>query len=687
MSVVPGQPLVGVDPYSLWADATSYFYMGKAVATAQWLPTLFEVDATQVGPTPPPPGPPPSPAPPPPLAPPLTFPSVSAALQHYALRRDVEDLASFLKRVSIDGFYITPAYLRPRARQRTVLTATGRVSKNEWLGLHVKTAQAKFRLVLSTPSLGAPMCSLASPDALVGGPGRPVIGIIDTAIPFAHQQFRRSSAALPRTQTRVRYLWDQGFAPGVGNGWVEPKLFCYGREADEALLNTRIVGTMNGTEVDEQATYSSLKYPGYATDTSITQQVPTFAVPMPRVTHGGAVLGIAGGDQNLGDAAGEAEIIAVQLPDEVVRDTSGANLYQSALDAFEYILARVHDDAPLVINFSYGGSAGPHDGTTLLERAIRDILTVQRTSNTAIVLPAGNLRGARMHASLFVPASSSVELAWDVPAGSGTPSYMELWPKQAAHASELAIQLVPPRASPIPESLVSLGEAVFYQPHVAAPPVCGTAYIERPPNSLNSNYMALVAVGATDAMWPNQAEPGRWRVIIENRAASEISVNAWIRRNDPTFGSAGRQARFSQDQSSISDDSTLSDIAHTPDPVFVVAGIQKRPEPSVSNDPVVSSYSSQGPGIGAAARQGPTCCAPADESDVQGGLVVPGNLGVGTVRMSGTSVAAPKVARSLVNMLASGPTTGNSSISNQLSSAHPHFNDAIPTKTGRYFVT
>ena len=55
-------------------------------------------------------------------------------------------------------------------------------------------------------------------------------------------------------------------------------------------------------------------------------------------------------------------------------------------------LCKAH--TPLAVNISYGTFAGPHDGSSLLESALDELLAMGR-KNFAIVLAAGNARRER----------------------------------------------------------------------------------------------------------------------------------------------------------------------------------------------------------------------------------------------------------------------------------------------------
>ena len=87
-------------------------------------------------------------------------------------------------------------------------------------------------------------------------------------------------------------------------------------------------------------------------------------------------------------------IIAVQLPVSVTEDTSGSKLTAYAAAAIHYIVDRADRLAgngprlPIVINFSYGMLAGPHDGTLHIERIIASFIAT--ADGLRPVLPTGN---------------------------------------------------------------------------------------------------------------------------------------------------------------------------------------------------------------------------------------------------------------------------------------------------------
>jgi subtilisin family serine protease len=201
-----------------------------------------------------------------------------------------------------------------------------------------------------------------------------IVGIIDSGIDWRHETFR--SAIL---QTRVLRIWDQNLVPQAGE--ASPAPFGYGVEYDAARINTALASPNPLTVVRHM-------------DDS--------------VGHGTHVAGIAAGD---GSPAGngspastfigvapEADIIVVsnRVTTEALSDSA------STLDGVQYIINVAQAlQRPCVINLSQGDNLGPHDGTSLLERGIDNLLG---GAGRSMVKSAGNAANAGVHASGTVTA-------------------------------------------------------------------------------------------------------------------------------------------------------------------------------------------------------------------------------------------------------------------------------------------
>lgn len=119
------------------------------------------------------------------------------------------------------------------------------------------------------------------------------------------------------------------------------------------------------------------------------------------VSHGTHVLDLAAGMEPADPEADSYPIIAVTLPPEVTRETTGSMLALPFVLGLEYILDRARrltytlDDIPqVVINFSFGLTGGPRMGLHQLEKTIdllcqRHISLTESETSPVVVVPAG----------------------------------------------------------------------------------------------------------------------------------------------------------------------------------------------------------------------------------------------------------------------------------------------------------
>ena len=257
-----------------------------------------------------------------------------------------------------------------------------------------------------------------------------VMAAIDDGIPFAHAAFRKHDGS----GTRVDFCWLQGAGAvagqpgGLGREWT--------RETIDTLVSNH--------GPDEDVIYSRA---GAAENTESWS-----ATVMHHASHGAHVLDAAAGLKpteartNNGEALDRLRIIAVQLPAPVTIDTTGFRKDFAVLAAMRYIFDRTrliaktylgHETAPLdlIINFSYGFTGGPHDGTDPLELDIAALIAEREAegSKTTLVMPAGNSFADRMFGELSSSQLKTGEpctIPWRLQPNDRTPSYLELWLKR-----------------------------------------------------------------------------------------------------------------------------------------------------------------------------------------------------------------------------------------------------------------
>jgi hypothetical protein len=550
---------------------------------------------------------------------------------------------------------------------------------------------------------------LASPDG-EPKPGTVVVGVIDYGIAFAHERFR-----LNQDETRIEYFWVQDapceeavgsrgpgladapkhFEHEIAGSALEPEgpigvnPVPYGRELDKGEIDGLLAAHGDSGIVDEDTLYR--RAAGQLGDhwlRSVSR----------RVAHGTHVMDVACGYDLDHEDRRKRPIVCVQLPAATTADTSGENLDAYALDGIRYVLdradaiARQQDCAslPVVINFSYGNVAGPHDGTSDLEEAIDELIKARPNLN--VVIPSGNSHLGRLHAErAFDRPGQTVDLHWRVLPDDRTPSFLEIWlpleawlpgVKPEDKNPRLQAQVDPAkRTSPVHLRITDPGHSAEGELKGAAPGeglrlladngdvLCEARYhfIGAPTN----RGMFLIALQPTRRVDPGPGTPanpvapsGIWTITLENVSLKPNGlVEAWIQRDDTPYGfpRRGRQSYFDhacyerfdhggrvreEDRGDciIRRAGSMNAIA-TGKRTTVVGGYVRR-----SRQP--AEYSAGGPVAHRWPRRGPDASAVSDESRVLRGVLAAGTRSGSVATLNGTSVAAPQVARAKADELA-----------------------------------
>ena len=496
--------------------------------------------------------------------------------------------------------------------------------------------------------------------------GGNVLAIIDDGLGFLHEEFRTRD-----NKTRVAWLWDQTIARTPREGgddaragsplWQPVHGQTYGRELDRAAIDSLVqCATSAAKEAD---LYRLLDFPEAASE----------------LTHGTHVASLAAGrtvprDGGKGtrDLAGDdaTQLIMVQLPHKALLDTSGGATPMFALDAVMYILDRVTPDANVVINLSLGTTAGPADGSTLFERVLDAVLQREERKgrNIALVLPAGNAFNAQCHAALTLTRARPVQtLQWHVMADDQTDSFVELWYSRD-FADEISISLYDPTGRKVCAD-VGLGQLKTDKAERRNKIPAVAVIHTRKSIAGDWDARALIALAPTLEQAPGMdtVPYGIWRIEVTRTAAAaskeECTVNAWVQRDDAVIGgpTSSRQSRFVSTRGPLADDD--EDVPD--DPVkrmatgnaisygvrsIVVGGC-------VGLDGSLAKYTAAGHGkhVGRRAAPWPDVLAVSDEATSLPGVAGAGTYSGSRVRMDGTSVAAPQVARNLLNLFAADP--------------------------------
>lgn len=419
-------------------------------------------------------------------------------------------------------------------------------------------------------------------------------------------------------RTRLLALWDQGGTTTAHSP------FGYGRLHLPEDINKAL------TQTDP---YAAIGY-GPERDT-----------PVSRGAHGTHVMDIAAGNGRGSGAAGlapEADLVFVEVSLHGMADDGPATVGQTFGDLVQLAeaLRFVFDtagDRPCVVNLSLGTYGGPHDGSSLLELGIDAML--EERGNRAIVVAASNSQDRGIHTSGDVPATGSLDLGWRIRGKAG--GEFELWYPGAAR---LRATLIAPDglvvATVVPDENRAFsgrsGPALFLSSRLADP------------NNHDNVIGIWIAAGLPE---------GDWTVQLESLLGDVVPFHAWVERFDPS------QSSFVRPVSSHTLGS-ISTSRHS-----IVVGSYDAHKPSFP----LSSFSSAGPTRDG--RQKPELSAPGHAV-----MAAHSRTSFGTIRKSGTSMAAPAVTGLVALMLAQarakGQTLGIGEIRQRLMSG---LETAMPT--------
>lgn len=640
-----------VDPYLLWAQTTDFIDVGgtgqaPTGGPQQWFSVLVEV------------------------------------AHSFGYARDfARDMAAHT-----DWIRIADAYLTPTSCVADSHFCTARVTREFFAQLESNRtlAQAIERVILgavarapATPKTGttAPALDLPAP-ACAGKSGvrrQTFVAVIDDRFGFAHRRFRLDE------KSRLVAYWNQEDVASETRG------FGYGSELSGAEIDALFATcrTADG-RIDEDAVYRQCR------------QMPELDR---RIAHGTHVLDLAGGYEPH-EAGAAPKLVCVDLPRHVTEDTSGRALPVLVLDALRYVIDRVDaagaPGAPLshiVINLSYGMIAGPHDGSSILERAIDELIALREAAGARleVVIPSGNFRLSRCHAELVVkpevePAANLEagidaesfdtlrRLRWRLQPDDATASFVEFWLRDAVAARGARIQVTSPDGQASP--WVGLGQMAVLRAASDETPVCTVVYVRR--GAVGDAPMILVATAPTvastvpltvpDTRARPLASAGTWTIRFET--AERVEVSAWIQRDDFVFGYPlrGRQSRFEDGKYQVFDDQGRLKIADDNGSAIlrvdtlnaIATGKRVR---VVGGERVAGALDSKKRDVARYASVGADGKVPftelCEDSDANFGRLAAGTRSGCLFAMNGTSVAAPQFARRLAEWLMKDPPAGS----------------------------
>ena len=520
-----------------------------------------------------------------------------------------------------------------------------------------------------TSKLIANATRIHSANALFSGK---VFAFIDDGCAFAHAHFLTGSGN--NVVPRVKRLWDQNERAATSLHFP-PAGFSEGREFTDADLKAMILARTYAGAIDEAAVYADF---ALGTRDNINRL-------RGRVAHGTHVMDIACGPYMLEDTmctrhkapaanptwettqdeASCAPVIFVQLPMRTVQNTSGkGTMTADVLNALQYISAQCDAHAKIVVNLSWGTLAGPHNGSTILETGIDNAINAQPKGRLRVVIPAGNGLQSRTHSRLaFKKDDAPKTIQWRVPADDATESYIELW-MEACDKVEVTVTL--PNGDQLPP--FSEGTVLSYldpsQPFADPVSIFGVNYVSAPPQGQTGKCVLFAIAPTTSLLGSRPVAPhGLWQITIKNVIPHQPikALDAYIERDDVAIGTR-RGARQSFFDDPLYRKHETEDAASRPSAAYVfregvfngigngrrvvcAGGVRE-------SDLTPAEYSPTGIYTLPArpdTKQKVDYFATSEESRTLHGVRAAGTRSGGVVRLSGTSDAAPQIARDMIN--------------------------------------
>ena len=450
------------------------------------------------------------------------------------------------------------------------------------------------------------------------------------------------------TRTRLLGYWDQAERATV-DAW-QAAAAGYGRELNPTTLNALLqraqqdpdgeLGVYRDLGLGDLLQAHALGQPEHAThvlDTlaGLPPVQPCAASAKPRQD----------------DPASRAPLVLVSVPPSRIGQTTGTATVAQVLDGLHYILALAEAHAPgvpVVVNISLGLLAGPHDGSSALERAIDGLM--RRRPHLLVVLAAGNNGGDRLvdpgkgtNASGRLAPGDTATLTWRLQPGDPTDSFLELWWHTLGKtAADLRLRVVYPVAGEeVPlnhQQDLRAGDALVGRLHSQALGALGQDHEAR-------GQLSLGPVGG-----PRGALPaGRWVLALRNAGPEPLEVDARVQGDLPRWNEPEPVQSVLSESSGLSlgEAGSLNGLATGQLPMVVGAARQ--------SDGSDTLYTSRPKSRGTQRqRERVDARAVADEGAFAPGLVASGVLSGSWVRMGGTSVAAPVAARHWANRLSRG---------------------------------
>lgn len=417
-----------------------------------------------------------------------------------------------------------------------------------------------------------------------------IVACLDWGVDFAHPDFLTASGT-----TRLLALWDQrGSAPSP----TTPR-YGYGVVHDRAAIDVALAAA---------DPYAALGY--HPADADLGHG-----------SHGTHCLSIAAGAGRGATPAGvapEADLLFVHLDSPHGGTGQSIGDWVTLLDALDFCLG-IAGTRPIVISMSLGAEGGPHDGSSLVERALD--FAVSTAPGRAICQSSGNYYHARTHTSGRLRPGQSDRIGCMTTRAVANPHQVEVWYAGAdrilarieSREHGLSVSVAPGESQPLMLDGVVVGRIH----HRTAEPNNGKNHI--------------------NAFLYPAAPEGRWELLLEATDVADGRYHCWVERES---GMPGGQSHL--DDTEIVKLYTTNSVCNGLRTITVGAydghAGDRSPAPFSSSGPTSDGRTKPdvaAPGVQVlAARSTPRDQPPADRA----------------TRMSGTSMAAPYVAGTVALM-------------------------------------
>ncbi|MEL6959286.1 MAG: S8 family serine peptidase [Pseudomonadota bacterium] len=513
--------------------------------------------------------------------------------------------------------------------------------------------------------------------------GTVVVGVIDDGLGIAHELFRTGPVS-----SRIACCSILAAPPLPGTNMATQGRLLMQAEIDQLLADCTFSGLL-----DEDLFYERTG--------QVAMNTNRFDPVAMRRSHGTHIMGIAAGfDPDVAEA--KRPIVCAALPSPVVEDTSGISLMPALCLALQ-ILGKEAErfkingtPAPFVMNFSFGNFSGPHDGTSEVSRLLEDFLCANPDQKRWMTLPAGNGNLSQCHATLqFEEAAADgrrddAVLDLRVLPDDMTASYVELWLPYSASTPPPDYVSVTVTA-PFEDSggTIEAREGQVHNMLDDHGQIIGTLiYTFEPAPTARGLITLSIEPTASHKAGKPLAPSGLWKIEVRpvDIGADEV-VECWVRRDEtlPGYRPGGRQAFFDnpgyQKFGPIGEPRTV-DPANDPCPVRrsgTYSGFADGPSPLVvaaytEDQKMISLYSATGPVTHTPMtptpmRDGPDVAAKGDQSLVLAGVMSAGSRSGSYVRLNGTSVSCPRVARLAADQIAGWSGSGRDWLSHAITEA------------------